>query len=169
VAILNSDHLFEQASKLIAPPPAGPPRQVDVRRAISAAYYGLFHAVLTAAADQVVGTTKRATDQYGLVYRSIDHRSLRKLCEEATKKTPTAKYAPYVPAGGFGSNISAFADAVVDLQEKRHSADYDPLIRVRTSDAALAVSTARAAIQRFGGAPAVQREAFLSLLLFPPR
>src|ERR1700751_1842071 len=87
VAILNPDHLFEQADKLISPPPAGPPRQVDIRRAISAAYYGVFHAVLAAAADQFVGVTKRSTSQYGLVYRSVDHLWLKKLCEEVKKPT----------------------------------------------------------------------------------
>jgi hypothetical protein len=50
VAILNPDHLFEQANRLAVPFGPGSIRQVDVRRAISAAYYGLFHAVLTAAA-----------------------------------------------------------------------------------------------------------------------
>src|SRR5215216_7618181 len=44
VAILNPEHLFDQAEKLILSPPAGRPRQVDIRRAISAAYYGVFHA-----------------------------------------------------------------------------------------------------------------------------
>jgi hypothetical protein len=169
VAILNSDHLFEQAERLIAPPPADPPRQVDVRRAISAAYYGLFHSVLTAAADQIVGVAKRSTNQYALVYRSIDHGSLRRLCEIAKAATLPPKYQRNAPATGFGSNISAFAAALLELQEKRHIADYDPSVRVRTLDAKLAVSSARAALARFRDASDAEREAFLSLLLFPPR
>lgn len=131
MAILNPEHLFEQADKLISPPPAGPPRQVDLRRAISSAYYGVFHATLTAAADEFVGVTKRSTTQYSLVYRSVDHRSLRELCSEIKKPTLPAKYTPYEPRNGFGPNIKAFAAAVVEMQEKRHAADYDPLIRVR--------------------------------------
>ena len=51
VAVLNPDHFFEQADTLMAPP-AGAPRQVDLRRAISNAYYGVFHAILAAAADE---------------------------------------------------------------------------------------------------------------------
>jgi len=169
VAILNPEHLFEQADRLIVPPQAGPPRQVDVRRAISAAYYGVFHATLTAAADHFVGSAKRGTRQYGLVYRSVQHGALRSLCELATKPRLAAKYAPHVPNGSFGPNISAFAAAAFELQEKRHSADYDPLIRVKTSDAKLAIGTARAALQRFDSATASEREAFLTLLLFTPR
>lgn len=169
MAILNPEHLFEQADKLIAPPPAGPPRQVDVRRAISSAHYGVFHATLTAAADQFVGVTHRATSQYGLVYRSVDHKWLRILCEEVKKQTLPSRFAPYAPADGFGPHIIAFAAAALELQEKRHNADYDPLIRVKTSDAQLAIQTARAALQRFNEATAAEREAFLSLLLFSPR
>lgn len=169
MAVLNPDHLFDQAEKLVAPPPAGPPRQVDLRRAISAAYYAVFHFVLTAAADEFVGVTKKTTRRYTLVYRSIDHRALRDLCSEAKKPQLTAKYGKYAPSNGFGPNIQAFASAVLELQEKRHSADYDPSSRVKTSDVRLAIATARSAIRRFERASPGRRGAFLALLLFPPR
>jgi hypothetical protein len=74
VAILNPDHLFEQADKLIAPQ-IGRPRQADVRRAISSAYYGIFHAVATKAVDQVIGATNRDKAHYGLAYRSIANKN----------------------------------------------------------------------------------------------
>jgi uncharacterized protein (UPF0332 family) len=169
LAVLNPDHLFDQAEKLTAPPPAGPPRQVDLRRAISAAYYGVFHYVVRAAADEVVGITQRASPRYTLVYRSADYRALRDLCTEAKKQQLSARYHRYAPQNGFGANVQAFATAVVELQEKRHSADYDPSVRVRTSDARLAIATARSAVRRFENAPATQRKSFLTLLLFPPR
>jgi len=169
LAILNPEHLFEQATRLVEPPPAGPPRQVDIRRAISSAYYGVFHATLAAAADEFVGVTQRSTSRYGLVYRSVDHKSLRELCAEVRKPTLSAKYVRYQPQGGFGPDIPVFAAAFLELQEKRHAADYDPLIRVRTSDALLAIGTARSALVRFAQASASRRKAFLSLLLFSPR
>jgi hypothetical protein len=169
VAILNPEHLMEQADKLIAPPPAGPPRQVDLRRAISAAYYAVFHATVAAAADQFVGITKRATNQYGLVYRAVDHRWLRSLCEDVKKPTSPTRYVQYAPTSGFGPDIIAFATAVADLQQRRHAADYDSMVRVKSADAILAATTARAALQRLQSASPSQREAFLSLLLFPPR
>jgi uncharacterized protein (UPF0332 family) len=168
VAILNLDHLFEQAEKLITIA-AGPPRQVDIRRAISAAYYATFHATITAAADRFIGTTNRDTSRYGLVYRSVSHAWLRDLCKEAKKPIPSNKFGPYVPSNGFGANINAFATAVAELQEKRHAADYDPMICMNKSDAALAISTARAALGRLERASEPERLAFLSLLLFSPR
>lgn len=169
MAVLNPDHLIEQAERLIAPPPAGPPRQVDVRRAISAAYYAVFHYVLTAVADEFVGKTKRATKRYALVYRSVDHRGLKSLCNEAKQQQLSPKYQRYVPSKGLGPNIQAFASALVELQEKRHAADYDPSIRVKTSDAQVAVATARSAMRRFAKASSSRRKAFLGLLSFPPR
>jgi hypothetical protein len=169
VAILDPWHLLEQSERLVAQQPAGPPRQVDIRRAISSAYYAVFHAVLTAAADQFVGSTKRATRPYGLVYRTIDHSALRELCEEVQKTTPRAKYRAHAPAGGFAADIVAFATAALELQDKRLMADYDPMVRMRRSDAAAAIGTARTALQRFDQTDQGSREAFLSLLLFPPR
>ena len=169
MAILNPDHLFEQADKLISPLPAGPPRQVDLRRAISSAYYGLFHSCLAAAADEFVGFTQRATGRYALVYRSIDHKTLRELCNEARKQTPPVKYVPYFPSGGFDANIQAFSTAAIELQQKRHGADYNPQPRFRTSDALLAVSTARSAVQRFKAANDEHRRMFVTLLVCPPR
>jgi hypothetical protein len=167
--ILNPDHLFEQTEKLIVPPPAGPPRQVDLRRAISAAYYGLFHFCLIAAADEFVGVTQRSTSRYALVYRSVEHKGLKELCTETLKQVPVAKYRPYVPAGGFSSGIQEFSTAAIELQGKRHLADYNPIPRYKTSDAKVALNTARSAVHRFGQAEQEHRKAFLTLLICPPR
>ena len=165
----NPDHLLEQAAKLVVPPPAGPPRQVDLRRAISSAYYAVFHHVLAAAADEFIGKTKRNSPHYTLAYRSIDHRNLRSLCEEFGKPTPPAKYLKYLPPNAMGPNIREFCTALVDLQEKRHSADYDPSMRFKTSDALISIATARSAIRRFQRASSIRRKAFLAMLLFRVR
>lgn len=169
MAILNPEHLLEQADKLITPPPAGPPRQVDLRRAISAAYYAIFHATLAAAADLYVGATKRTTSQYALVYRSVDHKELREIASRMIAPTLSIKLLPYSPLAGFDANIRAFAQAVVDLQEKRHDADYNPSVRLKTTDAVLAVGVARDALRRFRTARPDSRDSFLALLLFKVR
>jgi hypothetical protein len=99
----------------------------------------------------------------------VGHQALRDLCEEIGKPTPAKKYRPHVPAEGFGPNLPVFASALVELYEKRHTADYDPAIRVKTSDALSAIRRARSAIVRFNRASALRRKTFLTLLLFPPR
>jgi hypothetical protein len=129
----------------------------------------VFHATLTAAADEFVGRTKRSTSLYSLVYRSVDHKALRDVCSEVSKKPLSARYARHEPHNGFGSNMRAFAVAVLELQGKRHAADYDPLFRVKTSDAFLIVGTARSALRQFQQAEPFRRKAFLALLLLQPR
>lgn len=169
MAVLSPDHLLDQADRLITLPAGGAPRQADLRRAISSAYYGLFHAVVTEAADDFVGISHRQTPRYSLVYRSVDHRWLRTLCEDIAKPTLPIRYRNYQPTGGFGPDLAAFSAALVDLQEKRHLADYDPQLRVRMSDAISAVDTGRAALIRFRSANRTRRKAFLSLVVFSPR
>jgi hypothetical protein len=169
VAKPNPDHLFEQADRLSASALAGPSRQTALRRAISAACYGFFHFCFAAATDEFVGATQCATSRYALVYRSIDHKALKDLCVEASKPTPAARYRPYFPPSRFGPGIRAFSTAAIELREKRHLADYNPLPRFRTSDAKLAVSTARSAVHRFQTAEEDHRKAFLTLLACPPR
>jgi hypothetical protein len=165
----NADHFFEQAERLIARASPGAPRQVDLRRAISNAYYGVFHATLASAANQFVGKGKQSTGQYSLLYRSIDHATLRNLCPELRQRNLSPKLARHAPAGGFGSDIRTFAAAVLDLQQSRHDADYDPSIRYQRSESVRAIRAARDALSSFETAADVEREAFLSLLVFKPR
>jgi hypothetical protein len=167
VAILNPEHLLDQAERLLSPV-RGAPRQVDLRRAVSNAYYALFHAVCVAAADQFVGKTRQADPIYGLVYRSIEHRSLRQLCEDVGKPTLPAKYQPYLSGRALGVGIELFALVVVDLQAKRHAADYDPMTRLSVYDARTAIRMARRALVGFE-IPRRGRRLFLMLLLFPLR
>jgi hypothetical protein len=169
MSVLNPDHLLDQAERLAVPIGTGAPRQADLRRAISTAYYGIFHAIATEAADQFVGRTQRDTPRYQLVYRSVEHGRLRGTCDDIAKPTPPAKYTKYLPQAGLGADLIAVAAAISELQERRHSADYDPLFRAKTSDAALAVATARKALVRFREANRVQRRTFISLIVFPPR
>jgi hypothetical protein len=157
------EHLFEQADGLTT---AVDSRHTDLRRAISNAYYGLFHFALTAAADMVVGTAERATSRYALVYRSVDHGRLRSLCDQI-KGTNPQKIA-FVPAGGFGS-IADFARITLNHYELRILADYDPSRPFTRNEAMVAVSEAREAIKMFQQGSAEQQRAFLTLLLFKQR
>lgn len=169
MAVLNAGHLLDQSELLIRPPSAGSPRQVDLRRAVSSAYYAVFHKVMAALADEVVGKTHPSTPRYSQVYRSVSHKALRTLCVEAAKPSAPDRIRRYVPGADFGADLGVFAEAVIELQKKRHTADYDPLARLKTSDAKLAVGLGRRAIARFDLADPDRRRAFLYLLAFPPR
>jgi len=167
---LNPDHLLEQAEHLIERrADGGEPRDVDLRRAISAAYYAVFHYILAAATDEFVGPAERGAPSYTLVYRRVDHGALSRLCAEVKKPKSSTKYSQFSPPEGFARDVKSFAGALVELQEKRHSADYDPSIRFGPQDARSAIASARRAIARFAEVSSVERRIFLTLLLFPPR
>jgi len=164
MTLLNPDHLIEQAEQLARPPANGAPRQADLRRAVSTTYYALFHAILVDVADQLAGRARRNSVEYSLAYRSVPHRQLANLCEELSKTTLGAKYRPFEPNGGFGADLLAVASALIDLQEKRHSADYDPLYRVTASDASLTVQAGRAALNHWRSVPRNRRRLFVLIL-----
>jgi uncharacterized protein (UPF0332 family) len=159
----DPEHLFEQADALAARPQA---RQTDLRRAVSAAYYGAFHFTLTAAADMVVGASNQSTARYALVYRSVDHSRLRALCSQLGGTKP--QNVPLAPSGGFGM-IADFARITANLYELRNLADYDPARNFTPNGAKVAISDAREAIKWFQQGTVEQQEAFLTLLLFKPR
>jgi hypothetical protein len=82
------------------------------RRAISTAYYAVFHAIDKLCADYVTRSAKRSSEEYLRAYRALDHAPLK----NAFSQSPL-KDVPKL------SNIGA---AVVTLQAERHRADYLP-------------------------------------------
>lgn len=166
---ISPEQLFEQADRLAGVSATGRPRQVDARRAISAAYYGLFHHIAGAIADEFVGRTHRSSGRYALAYRRLEHRTLRDICWDVARPALPQRYAPYLPGNAFDESMRAFARTVMDLQRKRHEADYDPSLTFQKRDAKLALEAARIAVQTFEGAADDPRRTFLTLLLCPPR
>lgn len=169
MAVINPDHLLDQARSLAKAPAAGAPRQADLRRAISSCYYAVFHHTLTEVADLFVGNTKRSSPEYALAYRAVGHQALRQLCIDLQKAPLPAKYRPHAPAAGYGTDFRAYAAGVVGLQQDRHSADYDPLIKLAASDAWLVVRTAESTIASFKLATDSEKHSFAALLVFGAR
>jgi hypothetical protein len=160
MAIPNPDHYLDQAEYLID---WSGGRQVDLRRAISSAYYGVFHAVMKAAADTYIGRSNRQSAEYSAAYRHIDHALLKSVCETCKKK-PLADDGQS-ESDRFNQDLRAFAGAVVELQARRHAADYDPSLYLYVLDARAVVATARDALKRFGGLPSDQKLKFLFQLM----
>jgi hypothetical protein len=159
----DPEHLFEQAVRLTEPwPSEAEPRQTDLRRAISAAYYGLFHFAVAASTEMFMDS--RFADEYAVAYRGVGHEWLRSLCDQLQKKR-LAKVPPHVPGAFFGY-IVKFATTVAELQDLRHRADYDPSFSIKADEVKIRIAEARHAVDLFRGAEEKQRAAFLALLLF---
>lgn len=161
--IPDPEHYFDQAEKLTRA--VGAPRQADLRRAISAAYYGVFHAVATAAADR--WWKQRREPEYAFAYRQIDHGRLKSICN--AMRAPLGKEYGRLAGKVFGPELKRFAALVVQLQESRHEADYDPIAKFYAFKVGAAVTNARNATSLFWQAPADERLTFLTLLMFKSR
>ena len=94
------------------------PKSVYLRRAVSDAYYALFHALASMCADQLIGVTMRNCEAWRRVYRGLDHGAAKK----AFQRQDVQSLNPAIGRIGL---------AFVQLQEERHSADYDPVSVLR--------------------------------------
>jgi hypothetical protein len=75
----------------------------------------------------------------------------------------------HFPKLELGRHIQRIASAIVELQEQRHLADYDPTQRYKISDARRAIEMAEDAIRRFGKLHAKRKQAVAILLCFSKR
>ena len=92
---------------------AGKPRQISLRRAVSTAYYALFHALAALCADKLIGWSK-PWEAFTPIYRSLDHSVAKKLFEKGRSGRT------------FGPAVADIGRTFILLQQARHTADYDP-------------------------------------------
>lgn len=160
---MRPDHLIDQA-KHLAERSSGKPRQADLRRAVSAAYYAVFHALCRTCADMMVGVGRlRNHPTWAHVYRSVQHGEAKTRCSNLA---PLAKLLEPAP---LDRNIRRFAGAFASLQEQRHRADYDPHASFTRSEVLTFVASANEAVGSLERASKEARRAFAYHMLFKPR
>lgn len=116
--------LVEQA-KILASHDPKRPRQVNLRRAISAAYYALYHLLVAAGADTLApNQPPRLRIQ---VRRAFSHANMKKVCEHFARGDVARLPLPVktLVAPPLEPELTLVADSFVTLQEERHLADYD--------------------------------------------
>lgn len=134
------------------------PRQSDLKRAASSVYYALFHALAKSNADCLIGTVKfdRANRAWRHVYRSLDHGFAKSACQNSG-------------ISQFPQQIQDFADIFVALQAKRHSADYDPFIRLQKLEVLNDIKAVKQIVDDFQKAGVKDRKAFAVWVLLKQR
>ena len=153
---MNWEHLID-AARILAGinegTPPGRPRQVMLKRALSTAYYAMFHALCKSNADTLIGSSPRGSDSQTWLqtYRALDHRQARD------------RLASYRP--GNGSAFQIFANAFGNLQEHRLYADYNPSRAYSRSQVSALIQRAETAIGAFYNEPAPQRRRLAVFLL----
>ena len=102
------------------------PRAANLRRAISAAYYALFHHHLESGSILLLGTQRTDWPLVEFVTRAFDHGAIKAACRSFTQNPPSVAAGPWSKLGGGTSvDLQFVAHAVMDLQEERHDADYN--------------------------------------------
>ena len=121
------------------------PSSTDFRRAVSAAYYALFHAVtLRAAALLVPGSG--LVERYRRV-RIFEHKDVRLVALWVSGAgTPSPSAATAIERVRRDQQVRSLADAVRRLSDERRDADYDHFGRFTQSDAFRAINRATEAV-----------------------
>ena len=137
---MNWQHLIDIA-RLLAGQGAlvtrGRPRQMMLKKAVSAAYYAMFHALCYSNANALIGSSARAARLPGWTraYRSLDHGAAKeRLLQHRPRASPGVRH---------------FATTFSVLQANRHSADYDPNARFSRVYTVNLIDRAEGAIQTF--------------------
>ena len=153
---MDPEHLLQIATDL-AEINTRRPRRADLCRAVSTAYYAMFHCLARTCADSLAGRAGPVGDRpmWRQVYRAPEHRQARTRCEN-------------VPSW-FPDEVQEFGRTFAVQQNKRHLADYDPDYLVRKSDVIADIESVRTAIVRFLATPASVRRDFAIHVLMKVR
>jgi hypothetical protein len=136
-----ADDLLAQA-QMLATLDEGVPSQANLRRAISSAYYALFHLLIAEAVERLLpseppGLKERAS-------RAFSHGEMKQVCTRFLAKRILEDLAPLLRAST-SSELLSIADTFVNLQEQRHLADYDVAISLPRTETLFWVSQSRRA------------------------
>lgn len=107
---------------------------IEARRALSCAYYAVYHGLAKSFADALIGEDPQNRPQRAWVeaYRGLDHATCAQACKAAVAH-----------GVGFPEGLITVAGEFEQLQKTRHLADYDPRIdQITTAMAEVAIETA---------------------------
>ena len=145
-----------EAARVLAESGPGVVTQARLRRAVSTAYYAVFHCLAATAADLFIG--QQRTPAWHRVYRAVEHGRARSACQQG-------QTMPEYPA-----EIRKFAEEFVTLQKARQQADYAlDMNAYRKSEVLGYIASAELAIGRFEQVDVGARRGFAAHVLFRQR
>jgi len=127
------------ASRLLTstPDPTTAPLPDFLRRAVSTAYYAVFHALANSNADCLIGppTNPLLEHAWHRARRGLDHTSARRNLEQDRQR--------------FSPSVQEFIATFAALQNARHTADYDASRQFTLTEAQSWIDRAEQAIRDF--------------------
>jgi uncharacterized protein (UPF0332 family) len=143
------ENLLRQARRLVQLDPKRPD-QANLRRAVSAAYYALFHFLIDQSCRSVIGARHDQRAYRQVLGRAFVHGTMKEACRSFKGGTLKSNIAKGLPTGfQVPLEVQAISDTFYELQDRRHRADYDLTERFNRSDVKGLVRQVEAAIRRF--------------------
>ena len=155
--MIDPQELIDTCHKLVPPAAAPPPSQADLRRAVSTAYYAVFHTLAASNAELIAGQPQSGMSSYAWerVYRRLDHGRARNNLRAVLNLLS--------PSGEF------FASTFIELQDRRQEADYNPNAAIVHSDAVNIIALAETAIRDFAQLTEEERRLLAAQSMFDRR
>lgn len=158
--------LLNQARRLAKLDPQRP-KQANLRRAVSAAYYAVFHFLTDQACRSLIDTQQSNAPYRQVLARGFEHGNMKQAClafgggtlpKAVTRGLPSDFIVP--------ANIRNVAQTFLELQEWRHFADYDLTRNFTRAEVLTLVQESDQAIFKFQHEPdRVARKFFLGCLM----
>jgi uncharacterized protein (UPF0332 family) len=165
--------LLEQAELLANKEPRRP-KQASLRRAVSVAYYALFHLIIEDSANTL--TLPAPVGLRRVVQRAFQHGQIKAACKDfvdgdSAKRKNRATSLPAaleaIIVFPLDAPLVTVLTAFVDLQEARHKADYDLTEQWNRVEALSKISQARRAFSAWDNVRKTPNvAAFMSCLAF---
>ena len=156
---MNPQELLTLAEKLVAgviSDDSGHYSDTELRKAVSCAYYAMFHTLCKCCADMLVGRDSEgelAKERWIQAYRALDHGQARKRCNNSKE------------IGKSPPEVQKFAELFVEMQHQRHEADYSPDATPPHSSVRQSIMEVRTAITQFQNVPDEHLRLFAVYLL----
>ncbi len=101
----------------------GKPRQASLRRAVSAAYYSLFHLLVFEGTARLLGRKRATLELRQCLARAFLHAEMHVVAKQFGEGKPSPKLSRAITS--VPPDLALVAKTFVDLQQMRHEADYD--------------------------------------------
>jgi len=124
--------LLDQAERLLSHEQKRP-RQARLRRAVSTAYYALFHLLDSAANRRMAPRSPKNLDLQ--MQRAFDPGAMKDVCKSFAGGT-LPPMVQHLQTGQIEPEQRLIARTFVDLQGKRHAADYDLVVTLTKQEVA---------------------------------
>ena len=114
--------LLRQARHLATKEPRRP-LQASLRRAVSAAYYSLFHLLVDEAVNRMISAPRDSLRD--CLRRAFAHTNMRTVAQQFARGDVSPKLSPGLDGQLLQPELVNVAATFVDVQQARHEADYD--------------------------------------------